>query len=131
MGAETRIVAGLLLLAAGCASSARYTVPAAILNTAVAVGAAAGQRASGGCYANCTNGTACNPRTGYCEPVSAQEVCAEAEGGGMRCVPLPAPLGAERKAEPQPSGGLAPSAGVSPATGSVPPPPAKASPRTP
>ncbi len=32
-----------LLLAAGCRSSAPYTVPAAALNTAVAVGAALGQ----------------------------------------------------------------------------------------
>jgi hypothetical protein len=131
MAAKTRILAILLALGAGCASSAPYAVPAALVNTAVAVGAAAEQRASGGCYANCTHGTACNPRTGYCEPISAQELCAEAEGGGMRCVPLPAPLGAERRAEPQPSGGLAPSAGVSPATGSVPPPPAEASPKAP
>jgi len=126
-----RRLAILLAVAAGCSSSAPYTIPAAVLNTAVAVGAAAEQRASGGCYATCTNGTACNPRTGYCEPVSAQEVCAEREGGGMRCVPMPVALGAEHKAEPQPSGGLVPSPGVSPATGSVPPPPAEASPGKP
>jgi hypothetical protein len=120
----------IVLMLAGCKSTAPYTVPAALLNTGVAVGASAAQRASGGCYATCTNGTACNPRTGYCEPTSAQELCAESEGGGMRCVPMAAPVGAEQKAEP-PSGGLRPPVGLSPATGSVPPPPAEASPKAP
>jgi hypothetical protein len=123
-------IAATLMLLAACKSSAPYTVPAAILNTGVAVGVSAAQRASGGCYATCANGTACNPRTGYCEPLSAQELCAESEGGGMRCVPLATPVGTEEKAEP-PSGGLRPPVGVSPATGSVPPPPAEGSPRGP
>lgn len=126
-----RHLAIALLLAAACRSSAPYTVTSAILNSAIAVGAAAGQRASGGCYADCTNGTACNPRTGYCEPIRAQEACEGGEVGSLRCAPALAPLGTGRKAEPQTTGGLVPSPGVSPATGAVPPPPSEASPRAP
>lgn len=114
--------------AAGCQSSAPYTVPAAALNTAVAVGAALEQRAAGGCFATCTGGTVCNPRTGYCEAASAAEVCDQGETGAVRCVPV---MGVSRGAEGAPPavGGMG--VGVSPATGSVPPPPAEASPKPP
>jgi hypothetical protein len=121
-------LAACALAAAACGSSAPYTLPAAILNTAVAVGAAGVQRAQGGCYAVCTNGTVCNPRNGLCEKATGalpgpDVYCEEAPGGGMRCVPLQ--IGKEQAAK-APASIL----GVSPATGTVPPPPAEASPRS-
>ena len=120
----------LLLLLAGCGSSSPYTLASAIVNTSVAVGAAVVQRAAGGCVATCTNGTACNARTGLCERVVSGDasdpraVCVEEPGGGgMRCAPA---IEVQRPpAPPSPVG-----VGVSPATGSAPPPPAEASPRS-
>ncbi len=117
------LAAVALAAAAACKSSAPYTVPAAALNTGIALGLAGAERAKGGCYAVCTNGTVCNPRNGLCESAKADVYCEEAPGGGMRCVPLQ--IGREQKA-PQPAGAI----GVSPATGTVPPPPAEASPRS-
>ncbi len=120
-----------LLTFAGCASSAAYTIPAAAVNTAIALGAAAGQRAAGGCYAVCTHGTSCNPKTGMCEKAAeaaaANQICHEEPGGEMRCIPFE--ITAER---PVGAGsGSVSGVGVSPATGSVPPPPSEASPRGP
>ncbi len=114
------------LILAACQSSAPYTLPAAAINTGVALGAAAAQRAAGGCYAVCTHGTACNPKTGRCEPAgaSADEVCQEAPGGGTRCIPFQITKKSEAKGQ---GAGVV----VSPATGEVPPPPAEASPRGP
>jgi hypothetical protein len=109
-----------------CASSAKHTVGAAAINSTVALGAAAAQRAGGGCFAVCANGTICNPRTGLCDAQpSAQVYCEEAPGGGFRCVPLE--IGKEERSR----GASWKPIGVSPATGSVPPPPAEASPRGP
>ncbi len=116
--------AGAILLA-GCGSTAPYTLGAAAINTAVAVGASAAQRAEGGCYATCTHGTVCNARTGLCEAAETGQYCEEAPGGGMRCVPLE--IG--KKQEPAPEATLP--VGVSPATGTVQPPPAEASPHRP
>ncbi len=118
-----RLALAALAAATACGSSAPYTVGAAALNTGIALGLAAGERAKGGCYAVCTNGTVCNPRNGLCESAKTDVYCQEAPGGGMRCVPLQ--IGREQKL-PQPAGGI----GVSPATGTAPPPPAEASPRT-
>jgi predicted small lipoprotein YifL len=119
-----RLALAALVALAACGSSAPYTVPSAALNTGLALGAAAAQRAGGGCYAVCTNGTACNPRTGLCEAPSPDVACQEAPGGGMRCVPLQ--IGTRETSEATPS-----PIGISPATGTVPPPPAEASPRGP
>jgi len=121
----TRLALAVVALAAAaaCKSSAPYTVPAAALNTGIALGLAASERAHGGCYAVCTNGTVCNPRNGLCEAPTSDMFCEEAPGGGMRCVPLQ--IGKEQKTQPPASG-----VGVSPATGTVPPPPAEASPRS-
>jgi hypothetical protein len=118
-----------LLLASSCASSAPYTLGAAAINTAVAVGASAAERASGGCYATCTNGTVCNAQTGLCETRKMDQSCEEAPGGGMRCLPVDV-RGMTRQGQ---AGATAPPvrAGVSPATGSAPPPPSEASPREP
>ncbi len=122
----TRPVLALAALAAlaACKSSAPYTVPAAALNTGVALGLSAAQRAQGGCYAVCTNGTVCNPKNGLCEAATSDVYCEEAPEGGTRCVPLQ--IQKAKQVEPQPAVG----AGVSPATGSVPPPPAESSPRS-
>lgn len=118
-------LAALTLAAtAACTSSAPYTLPAAVVNTGLAAGAAAAQRAQGGCWAVCTHGTVCNPRSGLCEPGSPDVYCEEAPGGGTRCVPLQ--IG-KKQAAPERAAPL----GVSPATGTTPPPPAEASPRRP
>jgi len=117
------LLAALLALGA-CRSSAPYTVPAAAINTGLALGAAAAQRAGGGCYAVCTHGTVCNTKTGLCESPSADVYCEEAPGGGTRCVPIQ--IGKQEPAKP----GTSP-LGISPATGTVQPPPAEASPRGP
>lgn len=115
-----------LLAVAGCKSSAPHTLGAAGLNTGAALGVAAAQRASGGCYATCTHGTVCNPKTGLCEAGSpAETYCEEAPGGGVRCVPLQ--IGKEEQKRPDANLPV----GVSPATGTVQPPPAEASPRGP
>ena len=118
-----------LLACAACASSAPYSVQSAILNSAIAVGAAAQQRAEGGCYASCPPGTACNPVTGYCE--RAAQLCLGSEADGPRCSP-----GTEASMSAQQRGGDATPRtvpfGVSPATGSVPTlPPTKATPDAP
>jgi hypothetical protein len=115
-----------LATAAACGSSAPYTVPSAAINTTIALGAAGAQRAQGGCYAVCANGTVCNPRSGLCEPAGpgpASAYCEEAPGGGVRCVPLE--IGKQGSA----SGPTLP-VGVSPATGTAPPPANEASPRS-
>lgn len=117
-------LAAALAAAAACRSSAPYTVPSAAINSAIALGAAGVQRAQGGCYAVCTNGTACNPRNGLCEPVGpANAYCEEAPGGGVRCVPLE--IGKQRSATTP-----ALPVGVSPATGTAPPPANESSPRS-
>jgi len=114
------LVPSALLLA--CASSAPYTLPAAAINTGLALGVAAGQRAAGGCYAVCTHGTVCNEKTGLCVAATADSVCEEGPGGGMRCVPLQ--IGAKEERT-----GAVPPLGISPATGTVPPPPSESTPR--
>jgi hypothetical protein len=106
-----------------CASSAPHTVGAAAINTGLALGGAAAQRAGGGCFALCTNGTVCNPKTGLCEKPAGDAYCEEAPGGGMRCVPLQ--IGKEHEQRP----GANLPVGPSPATGTVQPPPSEASPR--
>lgn len=114
---------------AGCASSAPHTIPAAAINTGLALGVSAAQRSAGGCYATCTGGTVCNPRTGLCEAAVATEVCQEAPGGGVRCVPVEVSGAMSRK---QPVTGLPTGPiGISPVTGSTPPAPSEASPRNP
>ena len=121
-------MARLALLAAmatlsGCRSSAPYTIPSAMLNSAMAVGASAGQRAAGGCFAACAYGTACNPATGLCERVS--EACAGREETDPRCAPaVPiAPLSVQQEGPAASGGALVPGLGVSPATGRAPSPP--------
>jgi len=108
-----------------CRSSAPYTIPSAVLNTGLALGASAQQRSQGDCFAVCTNGTVCNPRTGFCE----RELFA-CTHGAPGCPPDEwAPLNVDQLFAPP---ALTPgsSVGVSPATGRVPPPPGSPQPGT-
>ncbi|HEX8910436.1 MAG TPA: hypothetical protein VF805_14620, partial [Anaeromyxobacteraceae bacterium] len=112
-----RVAMALALLAAACKSSAPYTVPAAVVNSAIAVGASAGRRAQGDCFTPCTHGTTCNPNTGYCEPSAcggkcqSWEACVQNEAGVGHCVAARASPGGVGAV-----GGMVPGAGVSPAT---------------
>jgi hypothetical protein len=120
----------LLLAAVACSSSAPYTVPAAAINGALAAGVSARQRAAGGCYAICTNGTICNEHTGFCERTPCvgdcgKEVCEATPSGTTRCTPAWAPvITSKQPAAAEKPGEVAPGVGVSPATGRAPPPPA-------
>jgi hypothetical protein len=83
---------GLLLAACGTNSS---TLIGAGLTTAIGVGASMASRADGGCYANCTAGTVCNPGTGFCERMTCGEcgphqICDES-GAVPQCVEDPEP----------------------------------------
>jgi hypothetical protein len=84
------ILAALLL--AGCHTGSANTMAGAGVITGLALGTSAVSRASGGCYAVCTNGTACNPKTGWCEALpclgrcSADEHC-EQTFAESKCVP--------------------------------------------
>ena len=82
-----RIVLALLL--SGCAAS---TLVGASTMTAAAIGSSAMQRKSGGCYAVCTSGTTCNPRTGLCERMPCDGLCTadehcEVTAIESKCVP--------------------------------------------
>jgi hypothetical protein len=84
MSLRRAAVIAALLLAAACA--------APVATTAVAVGAASYQREHGGCVAACTPGHACNPSTGFCDPVPCAAGCPAgqacvATATGSRCEP--------------------------------------------
>jgi hypothetical protein len=113
---------------ASCRSSAPYTVPSAAINLAAAAATSLGQRATGGCYAVCVGGTACNAATGTCEPI-AEFRCIGTETASPICSQAGPTMSTSQAV--QLPGALTPVLGVSPATGSVPPPPAEASPRPP
>jgi hypothetical protein len=124
------LAAALALATLGaCKSTAPYTAPSAALNLAAAAATALGQRAAGGCYATCVGGTACNVATGTCEPV-AEFRCIGAETSSPLCSQSGATLGVAQTLPPGASPAAVPPVGLSPATGSVPPPPAEASPRS-
>jgi hypothetical protein len=115
-----------LLALASCRSTAPHTLGAAAINTALATGAAAAIRAEGGCYAICTNGTACNPRTGMCERGDSENLVDTAVREDGRLTLKLREQQAGRAATPTVIG-----VGISPATGTAPPPPAESSPRSP
>jgi hypothetical protein len=59
--------------------------------TAIALSASAVNRATGGCYASCSEGTVCNPESGLCEVLPCRGQCSEEErcddsGFVERCV---------------------------------------------
>jgi hypothetical protein len=51
----------------------------AVFSTGVALASAAASRSAGGCYASCPTGTACNPKTGYCDEVPCRGLCSSLE----------------------------------------------------
>lgn len=91
------LVAGTVV---GCQSSGSGNAVDALINTGLAMGSAAVQRASGGCYAACPVGTTCDSVTGYCLPLPCRGRCRSDE----RCVQL----GIEERCESLalPEGGL-------------------------
>jgi len=109
--------------AAGCRSSAPYTMPAAALNTGLAVGAALGQRSAGGCYASCAPGTRCNPATGYCD--STVDVCVGPDSTSPGCFKSGRGGAATLVDQPKPGAEPATGLGISPATGRPPTMPAE------
>lgn len=84
---------------AGC-RGADGAIVNALVNTTLAVGSSAAQRAAGGCYATCPVGTACDEETGFCIPLPCRGRCRSDE----RCVEL----GMEQRCESLalPEGGL-------------------------
>jgi hypothetical protein len=68
----------LALLLPACVAS---TLVGASTTTALALGTSAAQRHAGGCYAVCSGGTSCNPRSGLCERMPCDGQCA----AGQHC----------------------------------------------
>src|SRR4051812_48407032 len=100
-----RMFAALLCAAgfAACHTGSASTLVGASTMTALALGTSAAERAAGGCYAMCTNGTACNPRTGLCELQPCRNQCSVSEHcetsfTGDKCMPG-APTGVESVAK--------------------------------
>src|SRR5260370_4213196 len=86
------ILAAVLL--AGCHPGSVNPLAGASVTTGLALGASAANRAAGGCYAGCTNGTTCNPKTGWCEALPCRGRCSpdehcEATLSETKCVPGP------------------------------------------
>jgi hypothetical protein len=129
----------VLAVVLGCKSTAPYTVPAAAINTALAVGTSLQQRAEGGCFATCAYGTVCDPRTGTCvketsacgSACQSWEVCVETEPSAWRCIPATSLVTTARQPSAAAPGEVAPGVGISPATGSVPLPPSSKTPDVP
>jgi hypothetical protein len=122
--------AALLLLAlGGCKTSAPHTMSAAAINTALAAAVAGVSVSQGGCVAQCEPGRACNPRTGLCDP-APEFRCVAGNLNSPLCSNRPEDLSAAQAGNPV-YNSLPATLGISPATGSVPPPPAEASPRPP
>jgi hypothetical protein len=83
----------IAVLLPACAAS---MVAGASTVTAAAVGASALQRSAGGCYATCTGGTTCNPRTGLCDRAPCDGLCKSdehCESTATQSVCLPGPPG--------------------------------------
>ena len=121
MSARSHLGLALALALVGCRSSAKYTVPSAAINTAIAAGAAAAQRSAGGCYAQCVGGTVCNPHNGFCESPGA--VCIGMASDPPSCLNRAGTTMGTSTAGPGGAGDTLFPLGVSPATGTVPPPP--------
>jgi len=86
-----RLIVFAWALLAGCTTGSSNTMAGAAATSAVAIGAAMGSRAAGGCFAVCTAGTACNPANGLCEPIPCRGECAANEHceqtfSGAKCV---------------------------------------------
>jgi len=80
-----------LALVAACKTGSPNTIAGAATTSALAIGAAAVERAAGGCIAICTAGTTCNPTKGLCEPLPCRGECGPNEHceqtfSGNKCV---------------------------------------------
>ena len=119
----TRLAAALLLALSACASSAPHTTAAAAVHTGLAAGFAAAGRSAGGCWAVCTNGTTCNPNTGFCEQAPPPDAALAACLPGEACArPGGEPTVAQQRPQPARAAGEgAPGVGLSPASGTAPP----------
>jgi hypothetical protein len=71
------VLVALLLL--GCKTGSPNTLVGAAVTTAAGIGAAAANRAAGGCVAICTAGTVCNTRTGLCDRQACDGRCGQGE----------------------------------------------------
>jgi len=129
MMTRLRNAALLLLVLGGCRTSAPYAVQSAAINTALAVAVAGASVSSGGCVAMCTQGWVCNPKTGLCE-APPEFKCVGGNLNSGLCSNRPEDLSTAQPGTTGP-GSLPAGLGISPATGTVPPPPAEASPRPP
>ena len=87
------VMVGLVVLS-GMATSCKSvpgSVAAALAWTAVAATTSAANRATGGCFSYCVEGTRCNPNTGLCQRLpcdgqcSAKEQCVDV-GRREQCV---------------------------------------------
>ena len=81
--------------ALSCHTGSSNTLAGAAVMTSLAVGSSAVSRAYGGCYAVCSQGTACNEKTGLCEVLPCRGLCRAdetCEEGffGVKCLPGPA-----------------------------------------
>jgi hypothetical protein len=81
-----------LLTFFACKTGSPNTIAGAATVTTAALGASMAERAAGGCFAMCTNGTFCNPRSGLCEVAPCRNSCSadehcEATPTGERCAP--------------------------------------------
>jgi hypothetical protein len=93
-------------------------VASAVVNASIAASAAAARRANGECYTPCTPGTACNVKTGACDPLPCRGECRPDETceptlSGEACVPNAA-LELHLGAEPGPTEPLPPTRAVAP-----------------
>ena len=77
---------------ASCHTGSANTVSGVAVMTALAVGSSAVNRASGGCYAVCSQGQTCNEKTGFCDVLPCRGLCnadESCEEGffGIKCIP--------------------------------------------
>ncbi|MCP3140146.1 hypothetical protein [Pyxidicoccus xibeiensis] len=91
------VAAWVLAVAGGCRGS-EGAVASALINTGIAMGSAAVERAGGGCYAACPSGTTCDSATGYCLALPCRGQCRSDErcvesGVSERCEALALPEG--------------------------------------
>src|SRR5436190_17988197 len=72
-------LAFVAVLLVSCKTGSPNTLMGAALTTGAAIGASAANRAAGGCFAMCTNGTVCNPNTGLCDRQASDGRCGPSE----------------------------------------------------
>jgi hypothetical protein len=78
-----RVLLALCVASLTTCATGSGAVGNAVVGSAVALGASAVSRASGDCFANCPDGTACNRATGLCDTLPCRGKCSPFE----ECVP--------------------------------------------